>query len=85
MAEGDRPIEWAEDGRSLFVGRRSGPSWQIRKLDLASGQSRPWTEITPAQTAGLRLSAVYITPNGRYWTHSYTRLLTDLYVVEGLR
>ncbi len=34
--------------------------------------------------AGLRLSWVYITPNGRFWIHSYSRLLTDLYTVEGL-
>jgi hypothetical protein len=27
----------------------------------------------------------YITPNGRFWLHSYGRLLTDLYVAEGLR
>jgi hypothetical protein len=33
----------------------------------------------------LRLSAVYITPNGRFWLNSYARLLTDLYVAEGLR
>ena len=44
-----------------------------------------WTEITPRETAGLRLSWVYLTPNGRFWTHSYSRLLTDLYVAEGLR
>jgi eukaryotic-like serine/threonine-protein kinase len=85
LAADDVPIEWAEDGRALFVGRRSGPSWQIRRLDIATGKSKPWTEITPTQTAGLRLSAVYITPNGRFWLHSYARLLTDLYVAEGLR
>jgi len=85
LADGDVPIQWSEDGRALFVGRRSGASWQIRRLDIATGQSKPWTEITPTQTAGLRLSAVYVTPNGRFWLHSYGRLLTDLYVAEGLR
>jgi hypothetical protein len=85
LGEADVPIEWSEDGRSLFVGRRAGSAWQVRKMDLASGQSKPWTEIRPTQTAGLRLSSVYVTPNGRFWIHSYARLLTDLYVVEGLR
>jgi hypothetical protein len=85
LAGDDVPVEWSEDGRALFVGRRAGASWQVRRLDIATGQSKPWTEITPAQTAGLRLSGIYITPNGRFWLHSYGRLLTDLYVAEGLR
>ena len=31
------------------------------------------------------MSEVYLTPNGRFWAHSYSRLLTDLYVAEGIR
>jgi Tol biopolymer transport system component len=85
VAAGDRVLQWAEDGRSLFVGRRAGPGWQIRRLDLRTGRGAPWTEITPRETAGLRLSSVYLTPNGRFWVHSYSRLLTDLYVAEGVR
>jgi exodeoxyribonuclease III len=78
-------FEWAEDGRAPFVGRRAGPAWHIRRLDLQTGREAPWTEITPRETAGLRLSWVYLTPSGRFWAHSYSRLLTDLYVAEGLR
>jgi Tol biopolymer transport system component len=85
MAGGDRVVQWAEDGRALFVGRRAGPAWHIRRLDLQTGREAPWTEITPRETAGLRLSWVYLTPSGRFWAHSYSRLLTDLYVAEGLR
>ena len=71
--------------RALFVGRLEGPVWRIRRLDLQTGREAPWTEITPRETAGLRLSWVYLTPNGRFWVQSYSRLLTDLYVAEGLR
>ena len=85
LASGDRVFQWAEDGRALFVGRRAGPAWRILRLDLQTGREAAWTEITPRETAGLRLSWVYLTPNGRFWAHSYSRLLTDLYVAEGLR
>lgn len=85
LAADDRVFQWAEDGRALFVGRRVGPAWQIRRLDLQTGRGAPWIEITPRESAGLRLSWVYLTPNGRFWAHSYSRLLTDLYVAEGLR
>jgi len=81
----DVPLEFCDDGHSLFVGRREGVAWRVVKLDLVSGRSAPWTEIRPAESAGMRLSAIYITPNGRYWVHSYSRLLTDLLSVEGLR
>jgi Tol biopolymer transport system component len=85
VADDQRVVQWAEDGRALFVGRQAGPTWTIHRLDLESGEETPWTEITPGETAGLRLSWVYLSPNGRYWVHSYSRLLTDLYVVEALR
>jgi hypothetical protein len=84
LAAGDVPIEYSDDGRSLFVGRRDGAGWRVLKLDPATGRSAVWTEIRPSESAGLRLSGIYITPNGRYWVHTYSRLLTDLYTVEGL-
>jgi hypothetical protein len=59
--------------------------WKIRRQALADGRETPWTEIYPAHPGGIRLSQVFITPDGRYWVHGYSRLLTDLYVAEGLR
>jgi len=73
------------DGRGLFVGRRTGPGWRIRRVDLDTGEETPWTEVTPKETAGLRLSGVYLTPNGQFWAHSSSRLLTDLYVAENIK
>jgi len=85
VTAGDHILQWTDDGRALFVGHRAGPVWQVRRLDLRTGRATPWTEIAPRMTAGLRLSFVYLTPNGRFWAHSYSRLLSDLYVVEGIR
>ena len=47
VTEDDRVLQWADDGRGLFVGRRAGPAWKIRRVDLATGDEAPWTEITP--------------------------------------
>ena len=54
-------------------------------LDLAqrAHDAVDWT-ILPAEAAGLRLSWIYVTPNGRFWVHSSSRLLTDLYSVVGV-
>ncbi len=85
LSDGDYPIEFCDDGRSVFVGHLDGVLWHVFKLDLATGGRTPWTGIRPAEVAGLRLSWPYITPNGRYWVHAYSRLLTDVYAAEGVR
>jgi hypothetical protein len=80
----DLPLEWSADGRAVFVARLGELSWRIRRHELASGRETPWTEIAPGQMAGARLSWVFLTPDGRFWTHSYSRLLIDLYAVDGV-
>jgi dipeptidyl aminopeptidase/acylaminoacyl peptidase len=85
LAEGDVPVQYAADGRSLFVGRFDTGTWHVRRVDLATGRSTAVREIRPPDVAGLRISLFTLTPDGRYYTHSYSRLLTDLYVVEGIR
>jgi WD40 repeat protein len=78
------PIEWASDGSALFVGHRTDSGWSVRRLDLATGRETPWKDIVATDQAGIRLSQLYITPNGKYYVHSYSRLLVDLYVAQGL-
>ena len=80
----DEPLAWSEDGAALYVGGSAIPI-PISRLDLATGERRLWVTIAPTDTAGLRIAAASITPNGKFWTLSTSRLLTNLYVVEGLR
>ena len=55
------------------------------RLDLATGSRTPWLTIAPTDSAGLRYATVAITSNGKYWVLSTAKLLTDLYVVDGLK
>jgi hypothetical protein len=80
----DVPLAWCEDGAALFVGTGTVPM-PISRLDLSTGRRADWMTIAPTDTAGLRYVAVTITPNGSYWALSTAKLLTDLYVVVGLR
>jgi uncharacterized RmlC-like cupin family protein len=41
--------------------------------------------IRPHGAAGLRLSVFGISRDAKYYVHSYARLLSELYVVEGLK
>lgn len=57
----------------------------IDRMDLASGRREKLLEIRPHEMAGLRLTLLALSADGRYYVHSYSRLLSSLYVVEGLR
>jgi Tol biopolymer transport system component len=79
----DQPLAWTEDGAALFVAARSLPITIVR-LDLATGHRTTWKTLAPTDSAGLRFSIPMITPDGKHWTLSTAKLLSDLYIVEGL-
>jgi hypothetical protein len=81
----DIPLEWTADGRALFVARQGELPWRVRRHELAGGRDTPWMEVAPGQVAGARLSMLFLTPDGRYWAHGYSRMLVDLYEATGLR
>ena len=81
----DVVVQWTADGRALLVAHGNGLPWIVERLDLASGQRTPGVTIRAHDPAGLRLSVIGISRNGKYWVHTYSRMLSDLYVVEGLK
>ena len=85
LQPGELPVRWTEESQSLIVAKGGGFPWVIERLDIASGRRTPVREIRAHEAAGLRLSLFAITPDGRHYVHSYSRLLTDLFVVDGLR
>jgi serine/threonine protein kinase/Tol biopolymer transport system component len=85
-ASGYTQIGWTEDGRHVLLYRIGEVPERIQRLDLDSGKMEPWRELTLEDLAGLiRIHPVLVTPDGRHWAFSYTRVLSDLYVAEGLR
>jgi len=79
------PLEWSADGRALYVGRYETGVWRVRALDVASGRQTPVRDVVPRNLEGLRISQILLSPDAQYFVHSYSRLLTDLYVVEGIK
>ena len=86
--EGDLPVQWSADGRSLYV--RSpvelySPA-RVFRLDLKTGKRMLWKELFPEDPAGdVGTDVVRLTPDGKWYAYSYLRVLSDLYLVEGLR
>jgi eukaryotic-like serine/threonine-protein kinase len=85
VVRGEYPVSWTADGRALFVAGPSGVPQQVFRIDLSTGRRSPWKELRPSQIAGIRLSQVSVTPGGRSFLHMYSRLLSNLYVAEGIR
>jgi Tol biopolymer transport system component len=85
VAADDVPVQWSADGAALYVARGAGVPWVIDRADLATGRRTHLVDIRARDAAGLRLSMLSITPDGKCYVHSFSRLLTDLFVVDGLR
>lgn len=86
LSPGDSPLRWSRDGHSLFVRRRGDLPVHIERFDVASGRFEPWQQIAPSDRAGiLGISAVFISEDGRTYAYTYHRLLSELYLVEGLK
>jgi eukaryotic-like serine/threonine-protein kinase len=81
----DLVVQWTPDGRGLLVAHREGLPWIVERLDLASGQRTAALTIRAHDPAGIRLSVFGISRDAKYYVHTYARLLSDLYVVAGLK
>jgi Tol biopolymer transport system component/ElaB/YqjD/DUF883 family membrane-anchored ribosome-binding protein len=77
---------WSEDGRSFFVHNIAGLPCVITRVDLATGKRTEWKRIVPADAAGVdAMGGIRVTPDMKSYVYSYSRTLSDLYVVEGLK
>ncbi|HEV2388967.1 MAG TPA: protein kinase [Candidatus Acidoferrales bacterium] len=89
MEPDDIPIQWALDGRSIFLYRFAtldSPASKIFRLDLATGKRVLVKELLPADLAGLStMDLAGITPDAATIVFSYTRTLSNLYLVQGAR
>ena len=84
--DGDVVIRWADDGHSLFVFKRNELPARVFRLDLETGKRTPWLELVPADPAGVtRIPAIAMTPDGKTYAYNFTRELSDLYRIRGLK
>ena len=86
LEPGDIPIRWTSDSRSLYVWKPSEMPARVWLVDVATGRRSLWKEILPPDPAGiLGIWPILITPDGKSYAYSYRRVLSDLYMAEGLR
>jgi len=86
LAPLEAPLGWTEDGKALYVYMRGDYPARVSRLDVASGQREFWKELTPPDPAGIStISPPRMTPDGKSYVYSYNRILSDLFLAEGIK
>jgi len=84
-APGERIMGFSADGKSLLVRTRTIPV-KVTRLDMATGKRELWKEIVPADPAGVQsIPGIRFSADGKAYAYSAGRVLSDLYVVDGLK
>ena len=77
---------WTSDPHWLYVYQWKQPPATVYRLNILTGQRQFFKEMSPPDVAGLHnISHIYFSSDGRAYVYNYTRLLSELYLVKGLK
>ena len=87
LERGEYLIQWDADGRIVYVRNSGSLPARVDKIDLTTGDRRPWKQLMPPDPAGVvRIDRVVVSRDGGSYAYSYGRITSsDLYVVDGLQ
>jgi len=88
--DGDVLLQWAADGRFLYVREEGNLVLRMYKLDLATGSRQFWKEMAPPDPTvlidiGSDPGQVRVAPDGNSYAYTYWTAEAELYLAEGLR
>ncbi len=78
------PVQWDSSGTKVYVWDRTFPA-HVSLVDVRSGERKPWLNTMPPDPAGLLYADLFLTPDGKSYAYRYRRVLSTLYVTDGLR
>ncbi len=82
----ERAVEWSPDGKSLYIYRRGELPMRVFRVEVPSGKRELWREFAPPDPAGVvEIQGIEMTPDASAYAYTYVRILSDLYVAEGLK
>jgi eukaryotic-like serine/threonine-protein kinase len=82
----DENFEWSSDPRWLYVYEWKQPPVKVYRLNILTGQRKFFKEMTPSDVAGLHdIFDIFFSSDGEAYAYGYTRLLSELYLVKGLK
>jgi hypothetical protein len=76
---------WTSDAHYVYAYQKQLAPVKIYRLNIQNGQRQLFKEINPLDETGLcDMTEILFSPNGRAYVYGYTRLLSELYLVNGL-
>jgi Tol biopolymer transport system component len=88
LTSDDSVAGWTDRPNELFVYRFDNfqPQISIARYDIASGRTTAWKTIVPSDRAGMySMMNLVMTPNGKSYAYGTVRVLSQLFVVTGLK
>jgi hypothetical protein len=81
----DKGLRFDETGRHLYVATGAIGDRSVQRVDLETGERQLWRRFDPPEPSGVVfIGYPVITPDGSSMAYTYYRLMSDLYLVEGL-
>ncbi len=85
LEPGEVAFGWTGDGQSVYVYRSAVPV-KVFEVELASGKRKLWKELNPPDPAGINfIRTPHISADGKSYAYNYNRILSDLFLVDGLK
>jgi eukaryotic-like serine/threonine-protein kinase len=79
-------VLWSPDPHFLYVYQWRQLPIKLYRLNVVSGERQLFKEIHPPDTTGLcDMSHILFSADGRAYVYSYMRMLSELYLVKGLK
>ncbi len=79
-------FDWTPDPKFMYVTQWEKLPVKVYRLNIVTGQRQLFKEMNPLDETGLcDLGHVIFSADGRSYVYGYTRLLSDLYLVKGLK
>jgi hypothetical protein len=80
------PVQWSEDNSSVYGYIPDHIPIKVYKVNLTTGKKTLVQELQPESTAGaVTITSVCISRDGSRFAYSYYQVLSDLYIISGLR
>jgi serine/threonine protein kinase/Tol biopolymer transport system component len=82
---GEDPVGWSTDGKAVYVMATSALPSIVYRVELDSARRTVWKDLTFADSAGINYAGAHLVMDGKAYTLSFNRDLSELYVVNGLK
>ncbi len=85
-APGDVPLRWGADGHSVFVTQGGEIPAKVYRVDFTNQSRRMVAELSVPDRTGLTgIRYIQMTPDGNSYAYTFSRFLTELYLIEDLK